>query len=616
VVGWSLLSAQRELSDLSLGTIEARGGLREAVSPSLQAVDRAERWSASPLLSPLSAVPVLGDQVDGLREITSSIALLGDAGDDALTRVEAGLAATGDQGGRLRLVRSALDAVGDIEARARALPPVDDDRLLGPLRTAAARLDAELDELPERVDELEGHLETAADLLEGPSRVLLVAGNNAEMRAGMGMHLSAGLITIADGDFETSPFVQTGHLTLNTTGRAEVPDELAALYGRIWDFGFEWRTTSTAPDFRTVGRILSDLSANTAIGAVDMVISLDVPALARMLDATGPVEVDGELVTSENVVELLLRDNYLRLGSLERRAERRELQSRIARTIFDTVTERDIDVVELAAALTDAAEGRHLMGWSADRDVQALWESLSADGAIGRDSFLVAAQNASASKRDYYLDPVVHLVPLDEPGVFVDGRRRFRATLELTNPVVEPTSPYIDSLNRFVPVGVHRAFVTFHLPRAARDLRVVEGRQAGIGTDGPTQVVTTWLRVPVTETGRVSVDFTLPVEQGSIEIVPGARVRPTVYRIGPHEVLDDVPVRTPLPWIAEHAPQEPQPLAAGSLVAAFAVVVLLASRARRLEGPDVDAEGAAVDAQLARVAGALALVLAVLAAVG
>ncbi|HEX4902704.1 MAG TPA: DUF4012 domain-containing protein [Acidimicrobiales bacterium] len=581
----------------------------------MRAVDRAERWSASPLLSPLTAVPVLGDQVEGLRAITANVGALADAGDDALDRVEAGLRDTGE-GGRLRLVRTALDAVRDVEARARELPEVDDGELLGPLRRASSRLEAEIDDLPARFDELEGHLETAHDLLEGPTRVLLVAANNAEMRAGMGMHLSAGVITVEDGDFESSRFFQTGAITLRTQGRADVPEELAALYQRIWDFGHEWRTTSTTPDFRTVGRILADLAARSPIGAIDMVVSLDVPALATMMEATGPVVVDDEVVSADNAVDVLLRDNYLRLGEVDERHERRDLQSRIAGTIFDTVTERDVDVVDLASALTDAAEGRHLMGWSADDGVQRLWESLGADGALTADSFLVAAQNASASKRDYYLDPVVHLLPLDPPRTPAEGvgdRRRYRASLELANPVVRPTAPYIDSLNRYVPVGVHRAFVTFTLPGAARDVRVIEGKPAGVGTDGPTRVATAWLRVPEGSTGRASVEFTLPGDARRLEIVPGARVRPTEYRVGPVSVLDGVPRTVQVPEIPGHSRQEPQPLAAAALVAAFTAVALGASRARRLSGPAPDLEAARGDGRLATSAALLAAVLALVA---
>lgn len=616
-MGWSLRAAQQDLADLSLDTIQERGGLREAAAAPLGAVARAHRWARSPLLTPLRPLPVVGEQVEGLREVTGRLDAVAASGSRGLERVEAELDATGEQGGRLRLVRTALGALDDLDADVRALPDLEDRRLVGPLRDATARVQRELDELPPRLEELRGHLRTAERLLEGPTRVLLLASNNAEMRAGMGMHLSAGVVTIAGGEFETSPFYPTGALTARTEGRAEVPAELTALYGRIWDIGREWRTTSTTPDFPTVGRIIGDLAERTPVGSVDAVVSLDVPALAMLLGTTGPVEVDGEVVSAGNAVTLLLRDNYLRLGEVSEADERRSLQSQVANAVFDSVTSRGVDVVDLATALTGAAEGRHLMGWSADPGVQALWESIGADGALTPDSFLVAAQNATASKRDVYLAPEVELVPLDPPGRPVpSGRRRYRATLELHNPVIRPSAPYVDSLNRYVPKGVHRAFVTFTLPGAARDLRVVAGKPAGIGTDGPTRVAAAWLRVPESETGSASVEFTLPAGARAVDLVPGARVLPTVHRFGPVSLTDAEPRRVALPRIAERGVQEPRPLVAAALIAAFAAVALLASRSRRLAGPDVDVEGAAVDAQLARAVGALTLLLAVLAALG
>lgn len=615
VVVWAALgSAQGDLRSISLGSIESAGGIRPAIQPALDAVGRADRWISSPAVAPLRAVPVLGDQVRGVQAMVSRLDTVGDAGDGALEAVEAGLRRTGEPGGRVALLDTALQAIDDVEGAVLSLPAPPADDLLGPVRAAEARLDTQLDELPVRFDELRRRLRTTRDLLDGPTRILLLAANNAEHRAAMGMHLSAGVITLEDGDFESSRFVPTAQITAATGGRADVPDDVAALHRDIWDVGKEWRTTSTTPDFPTVGAIFDQLAELTAIGPVDMVVSLDVPALAMLLDATGPVQTDGEVVSSANAVDLLLRDHYLRMGQVTEANERRDLQSRIASTIFETVTERDLDIVDLAASLTRAAEGRHLMGWSEDPDVQDLFEALRADGAMTEDSFLVAAQNATASKRDYYLDPEVDLIPVGEP---VDGRRRYRATLTLENPVVSPTAPYVDSLNRFVPVGVHRAYVTFTLPGSARDVEVVTGNRSGVGPEGPTQVAAVWIRVPESETRTAAVEFTLPSNQRAVELVPGARVRPTTYRFGPRlEVTDGAPRRVPLPRVAVARPHEAQPLVAAALVAGLAAVVLLVARSRRLEGSDPDFAGARSDARLAAAAAAVALLAAVLAILG
>ena len=93
--------------------------------------------------------------------------------------------------------------------------------------------------------------------------------------------------------------------------------------------------------------------------------------------------------------------------------------------------------------------------------------------------------------------------------------------------------------------------------------------------------------------------------------MPGARVRPTEYRVGPLTVTDGSPRTVRLPEIPGHTPQEPQPLAAAAVVAAFAAVALGASRARRLAEPSPDLDAVRADGRLAASAALLAAVLAV-----
>lgn len=582
------------------------------MDPVLGAIGDAGGTARSPLLDPLTVVPIVGDQVDGLRDLTGRLDEIAATADEALVDVESALDATGDAGGKVALTTAALDAVGAIRDELSTGEPVDTTSLVGPLRAAARRFDSRLAEADDDLAELERRMAVARDLLVGPTDVLVVAANNAEIRAGMGMHLSAGVVTIEDGEFDSTEFFATGPLLAVTQGRADTPDELAAMYQRIWDFGREWRTTSTSPNFPVVGSILADLAERSPIGEVDLVLSIDTPALAELLEATGPVTVQGRTIGPDNAVDVLLRDNYLELGDPSQTKERRELQSDVALEIFDALTERDVDAIELAAGLATAAKGRHVLGWAHDDDLQDLFVALGADGALSRRSLLVSFQNASASKRDYYTDTRVRIVPL-ETGV--DGPpRRFRAVATLENPVVQPTAPYVDSLNRFTPVGVHRAFVTFTLPEGVTDIEVVNGDLSSIGTDGPTTVANLWLRVPEGTSGDVAIDFTVPDDLYTFEILPSARIRSTTYEVGPVTVVDEEPTVVPTPWFAASRAQEARPLEAAALVILLAVAVLYVTRSRRLNAPEPDVDGAAADARLARALVLFALALVFLSA--
>ncbi len=510
-------SAHDQIRSLSLDAISDRGGLGAAVEPAVDAADRAERRADSPLLGVLRPLPVVGDQVDAIRDITDRVRVVTDAAGDAVDRVSGRLRDADRSTDRVGVVDAMLDELDRVDTRLLGLAPPG-PRPKGPVGAAGRDLDRALAEAPDRIDDLRHRLRTVRAVLEGPTRVLVLASNNAEMRAGMGMHLSAGVVTIEHGRFRTSEFVATVDLDTVTAGRAAVPSDLRALFGDIWDFGHEWRTVSTTPDFRTAGRILADLAARSPAGPVDMVVSVDAPALADLLAVTGPVTVDGRSIGSDDAVDVLLRDNYLRLGDVADAGRRRQLQSRIARGVFDALTDGQVDVLDLGARLHAAATGRHLLGWSADPAVEDLWAAIGADGALSPTSFMVAAQNASASKRDYYLDPTVSVDPVAGGA---PGTRRYEATLQLENPVVSPTSDYVETANRLVPRDQHRAYVTFELPGAATDLEVVDGSLSRTGTDGQTVVAAVWLRVPVGHTGQATIRFSLPT--GLDHVDAGAR---------------------------------------------------------------------------------------------
>lgn len=615
-----LWSIQRDLNearatvrDLELASIDEAGGLSQAIRPARDAIAAAEAGAESPLLDALGPIPVVNDQVEGLRSVVDRVERLVATGDAEVRRIEALLDDGGDAETRIELVATAIDSVTRLRTAIDDVEPIDRRGLLGPVRSGVDDFEDQLREADADLATLAERLTTAEELLVGPTRLLVVAANNSEHRAGMGMHLSAGVVTIEDGSFETSPFIPTGDLTDLTARRVEVPAELDAVFNPIWDFGREWRTASTTPNFPVVGSILDRLAEQTPIGEVDAVLSLDVPALASLLVATGPVELEGTTIDAGNVTDLLLRDTYRYLGAKEQDDVRRSLQSRIARSIFDAITSRDIDVVTLARGLLDAADGRHLLGWSEDDDVQALWESLGATGELSSTSFLVSFQNATASKRDYYLDPTVDLTPL---GVREDGSRRFRIEATLENPVVEPSTEYIDSLNPLVPVGVHRAYVTFTLPDGTTDIEARSGDLSRIGSDGPTELAAVWIRVPESESRSATIDVTFPAGLDHVELVPSARVRPQRYEFGPSVVTDDARRTVRLPYVDERRPQDPDPVAAASLVTLFASLVLFVQGSRRRTGPEPDPDAAAADARVARALALLAAMMFVVATLG
>ena len=195
--------------------------------------------------------------------------------------------------------------------------------------------------------------------------------------------------------------------------------------------------------------------------------------------------------------------------------------------IFEEFKVREVPVSQLAIALQQAAKGRHLLAHSADRDVQALWKSIGADGSLPSIGLMVTAQNVAANKQDWYLDPKVTLNVLPT----LDGAWRARLTVTISNPVPEKTSPYIDGSYDGLTNGTHRTMVAVYLPRHAYGVHSLDLRFSERGADPPLQMYAKRLEIPRGETRRVALEFTMPKEDVTALILPSGRVRPVEYEV-------------------------------------------------------------------------------------
>jgi hypothetical protein len=69
------------------------------------------------------------------------------------------------------------------------------------------------------------------------------------------------------------------------------------------------------------------------------------------------------------------------------------------------VTERDVPAADLAQAMLESSQGRHLMIWADDAPLQRVWRKLGVDGRLDPNGLMVSFQNYAANKLDWYLRP-------------------------------------------------------------------------------------------------------------------------------------------------------------------------------------------------------------------
>jgi hypothetical protein len=481
-----------------------------------------------PLVRPALVIPVLGRQLRSFTALAGASAQAADIGATAAASAREALeTAAGAGPDRVAALRE-LSAIAD-EAD-RSLAGLD----LGPSDHLLASLARNRDRLADEVADGRSALRRAglvtaavADVLAGPSRYLLLASNNAEMRAGSGMFLSAGLLEAREGTLSLGPMRPTGDLTLPGDGIQGDPD-LQARWGWLHP-GREWRNLGLSPRFDATAELAAAMWETIDGVPVDGVLAIDVETLRALVAATGPVPVGERPVGSDQVVDLLMHDQYLELGEAiapeePEQVRRRERMGELAGAVLGALEAGDFEVGTLATELAGAAAGRHLLAWSADEGHQEAWEAAGISGSLSSHSLLVSVLNRGGNKLDRFLEVSSALAVRPVPtgtDVAVEVR------LDNRTPAGEPWYVAGPAPGSGLAAGDYLGIVSANVPTAAEDVRI-DGDPvlAARGPDGPTQMIAAPVLVPAGTSRIVVVRFRLPAGVDGVHVEPSARIPP------------------------------------------------------------------------------------------
>lgn len=494
--------------------------------------DRAASRLDNPLLWPLRAMPVLSRHVGAARQGVEAARDGVAVADDALGSLRGLVAREHVQGAqRLALLRDLAvtarrtdRALADLElpsARSLASPvggPIGELAVQrARARTGARRLAAVSDAL--------------AQVIAGPDPYLLLGANNAEMRTGSGMFLSATTLRFGRGTLDLDEVQPTANVVLASRS---VP--VGGDLGRNWpwlDPGRDLRNVGLSADFPQVAPVATANWARVPGGARTAgAVVVDVDGIRALLRAVGPIEVDGVRYTAANVRGELLRNQY-RLFEGDR-VDRRDQLGQVARATFERLEKgRSWKVEDLASALVDAVQGRHLLVWSRDRDLARVWRDAGADGHLDGRSLSLAVMNRGAEKLDSWLatEAVVTGRRLADDRVRIDVRYRIsnRAPAEGPGYLVGPNVTGLSA-------GDHRGLVVVNVPGGSRQVTLAGARQFLAAGDGPTEVVAGEVTVRRGQTVTVTVAATLPPGVEQVVLEPSARIPATRWRVDGHTV--------------------------------------------------------------------------------
>ena len=400
----------------AVALVQARADLRDARGLLREVRDVDEAAQAGPLLA--RAEERLSDAEEGLRAPGPAVAArLPLAGRTVVAVREAAAAGAAVTAG----AREVLDAVPDDVLVAGR---VDLDGLAAveaALRSAAdrarrpvARLDAArtgltpsvvadgVREARARLRDVPAALERAADGLaaldgvlggDGDRRLLVVLQNNAELRATGGLVSVFAGATARDGALRVDGFQAVSEVAdaLPQVRQVPAPPDYRRLFEPFRAGTTLWKNVNMAADVPTSSAVLAEVAQASLSRRPDVVVWVDVPAIAALLRATGPVDLpDGSELTAGNAVRRLLSEAYAQADDQqERQQELRAAGDAVLGRLLSSGS--PTSATALARALGPAVAGRHVALWSAQATEQALLERARLAGAVRADGGDVAA---------------------------------------------------------------------------------------------------------------------------------------------------------------------------------------------------------------------------------
>jgi hypothetical protein len=488
----------------------------------------ADSTFGSPIVAPAKFLPIVGRQIRAADALNGAAADTADLAADAADELrEATTGPTPVGAERVALIQQLGDLVRRTSTGLEGIDPDRPEALVGQLDEAFDKFTESRSDGLEGLHNAEAVLDGAIQLLDGQSRYLLLGANNAEMRAGSGMFLSAGTLEINAGSLRMGDVESTGEKILDPP--VAVDGELATNWPWLAP-GRDFRNLALSPSFPQTAALAQRMWAVAPGGGpVDGVMAIDVEGLQALLGVVGPVEVDGVMYDRDNVRFQLLNGQYKRFD--RRTEERREALGDVARAVFDRLEGGGWKVDELATALVDATQGRHLLLWSSVEAEQKAWSTAGADGHLEEDSLAVSVLNRGANKLDFFLDSSVD-VQTSPAGDGTD----VSVTVVLANktPVGEPRYVAGPSAEG-VAEGEYSGIVEVNVPGSATDVSFTGGQYSTLsGVDGPTIVSAQYVRIPRDASATLVLTFRLPAGVTSMSVEPTARVPVTRWR------LDDV----------------------------------------------------------------------------
>jgi hypothetical protein len=257
---------------------------------------------------------------------------------------------------------AAAEALNTAEKRSRA---IDNKNVLGPVAAAVTKLQDTVSQATEVVDTVDRAAQLLPSMMGagGERNYVLLFQNPAELRATGGIAGALAQLTVSNGEISLTRQASSADFPPAPSPVVELPLETRALYGDIT--GQYIQDVNFTPQFPLSGPLAAEMWRQRFGVPVNGVMSVDPVALSYLLRATGPITLaTGDVLTSDNAVQLLLTDVYARYP--DTRAQDAFFAAAAA-AVFNAVATGAVEPGKMLDALTQAGDEHRLLERRPDR---------------------------------------------------------------------------------------------------------------------------------------------------------------------------------------------------------------------------------------------------------
>ena len=296
---------------------------------------------------------------------------------------------------------------------------------LASLTDAASRL---ADVLPKMFD-----LDSSGGSSSGPRTYLVLAQNNAELRATGGIPTAWATLTVDAGKISMSTFGDPPRDGLFS--QDEAASVLTAEERNLFStkMATDYPDINFTPDFPRVADIASQIWHRAGHDDVDGVISVDPVFLQRLLKVAGPVTLsDGTVMSGDNAEQRILNQIYI---DTDTQAEQTDFFTMAASEIFTHVLKNvDGKNQQLVQTFQESVSDGHLYVWSAHEDEQRRISGTTIAGELrSKPAHSVTGvyfNDATMGKMDWYLK---REVTSTYDKTYPSGAKQYTIHIKLTN---------------------------------------------------------------------------------------------------------------------------------------------------------------------------------------